>query len=254
MLAVSIVNPPRCYLEISCQESCGNMLQQQLSSLLVSYSSSFPFVTVREPDNLLNDANISDSPATKTRRMEPGNQSSTPAVGIMLMYSQKAQQNASRILQSVKESKEWEVLGLPKAIADYDEIFFFNKVCNGPLWAVKSLSPFSGVRIFLFVNKNLDQVEAFYSLITGKTALAYNKIEEGLSCRTFPLSKQLELQLVSHPSLYSKQLQNVALCFEVSDINKMCSEIAGGIRNVGEGHWQVKDPEGNVVILHSLLK
>lgn len=186
--------------------------------------------------------------------MEPENQALTPGIGLMLMFSQKAQQNTHRILHSVNESQDWEVVNLPKEITDCDETFFENKSFGGPLWAIKSMSPFSGVRIILFVNKNLDQVEAFYSLITGKKALAYNKIEEGLSSRTFPLSKQLELHLVSHPSLHSKKLHNVALCFGINDINKLCSEIAGGIRNLGEDHWQVKDPDGNIVILYSLLK
>lgn len=249
------MNPPRCYLEISCRESCGKLLQEQVSSLLVPYSSSFPFISIREPDNLLDVTNnITDSPASKARKMEPENQPLLPAIGLMLMFSQKAQHNAHRILLSVKESRDWEEVNLPKEIIDCDETFFLNKGFGGPLWAVKSLSPFSGVRIFLFVNNNLDQVEAFYSLITGKKALAYNKIEEGLSCRTFPLSKQLELHLVSHPSLHSKQLPNVALCFGVNDVNKLYSEIAGGIRNVREEHWLVKDPDGNLVVLHTLLK
>lgn len=170
----------------------------------------------------------------------------SPALGVMLMFTQRAQKNSESCLNVIKgNSRDWEQVNMPQAISDGDEVYFKAANNDGPLFAVKKLSPCPGVRILLFVNKDMDEVERFYTLITGKTPLAYNKIEEGLSYRKFPLSDKLELQLISHPSLKSQPVKNTALCFMMNDVNKMCSEIPGGVRNIGEGHWQVKDPEGD---------
>lgn len=247
--------PPPCYIEIAVPAGEGASLKGTLTSLLVSHQSVFPFLCVREPEHKFsNGESPTNSPASKTRRVENGGLT-MPAVGMMLMYTQRAQRNSARCLNTVKSSSmEWEEVKVPPAVSEPDEVYFKAANIDGPLFAVKKLSPCPGVRIILFVNKDMDEVERFYTLITGKTSLAYNKIEEGLSYRKFPLSDKLELQLVSHPSLKSQPVKNTALCFMMNDVNKMCSEIPGGVRNIGEGHWQVKDPEGNVLILYSLLK
>lgn len=254
-LAVSLIIPPPCYIEIAVPTGEGTSLRGILSSLLVSHQSVFPFLCIREPEHkFTNGESPTNSPASKTRRIENGGRI-TPAVGMMLMYTQRAQRNSERCLNAIKTSPtDWEEVSLSPAISEGDEVYFKTGNIEGPLFAVKKLSPCPGVRIILFVNKDMDEVERFYSLITGKTPLAYNKIEEGLSYRKFPLSDKLELQLVSHPSLKSQPLKNTALCFMMNDVNKMCSEIPGGVRNIGEGHWQVKDPEGNAIVLYSLLK
>lgn len=253
--AVSLIIPPPCYIEIAVPTGEGTSLRGILSSLLVSHQSVFPFLCIREPEHkFTNGESPTNSPASKTRRIENGGRI-TPAVGMMLMYTQRAQRNSERCLNAIKTSPtDWEEVSLSPAISEGDEVYFKTGNIEGPLFAVKKLSPCPGVRIILFVNKDMDEVERFYSLITGKTPLAYNKIEEGLSYRKFPLSDKLELQLVCHPSLKSQPLKNTALCFMMNDVNKMCSEIPGGVRNIGEGHWQVKDPEGNAIVLYSLLK
>ena len=254
-LDVSLTVPPPCYIEIAVPNGEGSSLKGTLTSLLVSHQSVFPFVCVREPEHkFTNGGSPTNSPASKTRRIDNGSQTS-PAVGMMLMFTQRAQKNSERCLNVVKSSStDWEKVKVPQAISEGDEVFFKAASIDGPLFAVKKLSPRPGVRILLFVNTDMDEMEKFYTFITGKTSLAYNKIEEGLSYRKFPLSDKLELQLVSHPSLKSHTVKNTALCFMMDDVNQMCSEIPGGVRNIGEGHWQVKDPEGNAVILYSLLK
>jgi len=254
-LAVCLTVPPPCYIEIATAAGEGTSFKETLSSLLISHRSIFPFLCVREPEHkFTNGASPTNSPASKTRRMDNGSLTS-PALGVMLMFTQRAQKNSESCLNVVKgNSRDWEQVNMPQAISDGDEVYFKAANNDGPLFAVKKLSPCPGVRILIFVNKDMDEVERFYTLITGKTPMAYNKIEEGLTKRTFPLSNKLELQLISHPSLKSQPVKNTALCFMMNDVNKMCSEIPGGVRNIGEGHWQVKDPEGNAVILYSLLK
>ncbi|XP_068695350.1 uncharacterized protein [Montipora foliosa] len=255
--AVSLIIPPPCYIEIAVSTGDGASLKATLTTLLVSHQSVFPFLYVREPEYKFSNGDTdspTNSPASKTRRIDNGN-SVIPSVGIMLMYTQRAQSNSERCLGVVKSNtSQWQKVNVPQAIFEGDEVYFKATNNDGPLFAVKKLSPCPGVRIIIFVNKNMDEVERFYSLITGKPSLAYNKIEEGLSYRKFPLSDKLELQLVSHPSVKSHPVKNSALCFMMNDVNKMCSEIPGGVRNIGEGHWQVKDPEGNTLILYSLLK
>lgn len=252
---MSLIIPPSCYIEIAVPAGEGVSLKETLSSLLISYRSTFPFLCIREPEHkFTNGASPTNSPASKTRRMDNGGVTS-PALGVMLMFTQRAQKNSESCVNVVKGSpRDWEQVNMPQAISEEDEVYFKASNNDGPVFAVKKLSPCPGVRILIFVNKDMDEVEKFYSLITGKTPLAYNKIEEGLSYRKFPLSEKLELQLVSHPSLKSHPVKNTALCFMMNDVNRMCSEIPGGVRNIGEGHWQVKDPEGNAVILYSLLK
>ena len=253
--AVSLLTPPPCYIEVSSPAATSATLQANLSSLLVSYCSTFPFIMVREPVQNITNGSPTNSPASKTRRLAKDGEVSVPSVGLMLMYSHRATKNAGRLLDLVQEDPaSWEKMEMPREISEGDEVYFKASTYEGPLLAVKKFSPFSGIRIMLHVNKNMEEVERFYTLITGKTPLAYNKIEEGLSYRTFPLSSTLELKLVSHPALKSHPLKSVSLCFMMNDVNKMCSEIPGGVRNIGEGHWQVKDPEGNSVILYSLLK
>lgn len=255
LLAVSLATPPPCYIEMAVPTGEGPVLKGTLTSLLVPHQSVFPFVCVREPEHkFTNGGSPSNSPASKTRRIDDHGLTS-PAVGIMLMFTQRAQKNSDRCLDVVKSSStDWEEVKVPQAISEGDEVYFKTANVDGPLFAVKRLSPCPGVRILLYVNNNMDEMEKFYTLITGKTPLAYNKIEEGLSYRKFPLSDKLELELVLHPSLKSHTVKNTALCFMMNGVNKMCSEIPGGVRNIGEGHWQVKDPQGNAVILYSLLK
>lgn len=257
--AVSLIIPPPCFIEIAMPTDEGSNLKETLSSLLVSHHSTFPFLSVREPEHKFNNGSSpSNSPASKTRRVDNGGLTK-PAVGVMLMFTQRAEKNSESCLSVVRgNSKEWEQVNVPQGIAEGpgDEVYFKAANREGPVFAVKKLSPGSGVRIILFVNKDIDEVEHFYHLITGKQPLHLNKIEEGLSTRTFPLSPKLELQLVCHPALTSHPVKNAALCFMLkgNDVNEMCSEIPGGLRNIGEGHWQGKDPEGNAVILYSLLK
>ena len=240
---------------MACPAGQGDFLRESLTSLFVSKSSVFPFLSIREPEHKFADrVSPSNSPATKTRRVVD-DEVMLPAVGIMLLFTQRAQRNSEGCVNAMKgNAKDWDQVKLPQEISEKDEVYFKATTLHGPLIAVKKLAPCSGVRIILFVNRDMAEVERFYSLITGKSPLAYNKIEEGLSCRNFPLSEKLEFQLISHPSLRSHPVKNVALCFMMNDVNKMCSEIPGGVRNIGEGHWQVKDPEGNCVILYSLLK
>lgn len=254
--AISLITPPPCYIEIAVPTGDGVQLKETLTSLLVSHRSVFPFLCVREPEynKFCNGDSPTNSPASKTRRIDDGGLV-MPSVGIMLMYTKQAQRNSERCLNVVKSNpSEWQEVDIPQAISEEDEVYFKAANNEGPLFAVKKLSPCPGVRIVIFVNRDMDEVEKFYSMITGKTSLAYNKIEEGLSYRKFPLSEKLELQLVSHPSVKSHPVKNSALCFMMNDVNKMCSEIPGGVRNIGEGHWQVKDPEGNILVLYSLLK
>lgn len=252
---MSLTIPPPCYIEIAVPAGEGTSLKGTLSSLLVSHQSVFPFLCVREPEHkFTNGGSPTNSPASKTRRIDNGGVT-TAAVGMMLMFTQRAQRNSERCLNAVKSSSvDWEEVKVPQEVSEGDEVYFKAANIDGPLFAVKKLSPCPGVRILLFVNKDMDEMERFYTLITGKTSLAYNKIVEGLSYRKFPLSDKLELQLISHPSVKSHPVKNTALCFMMDDVNKMCSEIPGGVRNIGEGHWQVKDPEENAIILYSLLK
>ena len=103
-----------------------------------------------------------------------------PSVGIMLMYTKQAQRNSEMCLNVVKSNpSEWQEVNIPQAISEEDEVYFKAANNEGPLFAVKKLSPCPGVRIVIFVNRDMDEVERFYSMITGKTSLAYNKIEEG---------------------------------------------------------------------------
>ncbi|XP_032234594.2 uncharacterized protein LOC5509774 [Nematostella vectensis] len=254
--AIMIVDPPHCYIELSCDHPDGAKLQREMSSLLVPYCSKFPFLTIREPLQKVNGSSPTNSPASKQRRLaDSHDQQTVPAIGIMLMFAQTAKRNADKALKAMRAHPTLKQAKLPKEITEEDEVHFkLSSESNGLLLSLKQSSPFAGVRITVIVNKNLEQVERFYSLITGKTPLAYNKIEEGLSCRTYPLSRKLELQLVSHPQVKSHQVQHIALCFAVEDMNQMCSEIPGGVRNIGEGHWHVTDPDGNSVILYSLLQ
>lgn len=172
----------------------------------------------------------------------------------MMMFTSKAQKNADKFLERIQSSGEWREVTMPPPITEEDELYFDLSNKSELLLAVKQGSPFAGIKITIFVNNNLEEMERFYSSITGKSPLAYNKIEEGLSLRTYPLSSKLELQLVLHPLVKCRHVSNVALCFTVDDINNLLSEIPGGVRNIGEDHWHVTDPDGNSVILYSLLK
>lgn len=220
----------------------------------MSFCSKFPFITVREPEQNFTNGSPSNSPASKTRRLQQDGQLTLPSVGLMLMYSQRATRNADKLLSSIQEDSNWERVNVPKEVSEGDEVYFKASDSDGPLLAVKKFSPFTGIRLMLNVNESMEQVESFYTSITKKAPLAYNKIEEGLRYRTFPLSSSLELKLVSHPSLKSHALKNVSLCFAMNNVDNICSEFPGGVRNIGDGHWQVKDPEGNSVILYSLSK
>ena len=126
----------------------GPALKGTLTSLLVPHQSVFPFVCIREPEHkFTNGGSPSNSPASKTRRIDDHGLTS-PAVGIMLMFTQRAQKNSDRCLDVVKSSStDWEEVKVPQAISEGDEVYFKTANVDGPLFAVKRLSPCPGVHI-----------------------------------------------------------------------------------------------------------
>ncbi|KXJ29642.1 hypothetical protein AC249_AIPGENE18514 [Exaiptasia diaphana] len=255
ILTVSIVNPKPCYLELSGSSDEGQQLSDKLSAILVTFSSKFSYLSLREPiQKGGNGTSPSTSPQVKSRKLDLEGVSSVPAFGMMMIFTARAQKNADTLLGRIKSSSEWKEITMPKQISEEDELHFDLSNKSEVLFSVKQGSPFAGIKVTVFVNENFEEMERFYSLITGKSPLAYNKIEEGLCLRTYSLSSKLELQLVLHPTVESHNSSNVALCFAVEDITKLLSEIPGGVRNIGEDQWQLTDPDGNSVILYSLLK
>jgi hypothetical protein len=147
---------------------------------------------------------------------------------------------------------EWKELHLPKEFSENGEVYFKFSSIPGMLISVQQGSPLAGIKMLLIVNTNFDEMEKFYTCLTGKLPLPFDNIKEGFRYRKYSLSRKLELQLVLHPKLKSHQVQNVNLCFAIDD--KSMSGIPGDRCNIGEKHWQVMDPDGNSVILYSLLR
>lgn len=251
---MSIVNPKPCYIELSGSLDDCQYFSEKLSSLLVTFASKFSYLSLREPIQRGNGSSPNSSPQSKARKLEPEFSSTVPAFSMQMMFTSKAQKNADKVLDRIRCSEDWSQVTMPQALVEDDENYFNLTDKSNLLLAVKQGSHFPGLKISIFVNNNFDEMEQFYSIITGKNPIAYNKIEEGLSLRIFSLSSKLELQLILHPSVKSRHVSNVALCFSVEDINKLLSQIPGGVRNITEDHWHLTDPDGNSVILYSLLK
>lgn len=241
------MNPYPCYLEISCSTSDGPKLQANLSSFFVSYCSKFSWIAIRE---------TTQKPISSTSPTDvPQTDDIVPAISMKLMFMAKAQRNALKFMQAIKMAgKDWEECSLPKEFCENGEIFYKFSKTPGMSLSIQQGSPFAGIKIMLFVNRNLEEMEKFYSFITGKSPLVVNKMKEGIKYRTYSLSKNLELQLVLHPRLKPLHSQSVSLCISINNIDKILPGIPGDVCNVGDRHWQVTDPEGNSVLLYSVLR
>lgn len=248
------MNPKPCFIELSGSSDDCHSLTDKLSSLLVTFSSKFPYLTLREPTQRGNGGSPDSSPQSKARKLESECSSRVPSFSMQMIFTSKAKKNADKLLERITSSGDLNQVAMPQALVEEDERYFGLTDKSELLVAIKQESPFPGLKIAIFVNNNFGEMERFYTIITGKNPLAYNKIEEGLSLRIFSLSSKLELQLILHPSIKSRHVGHVALCFAVEDISKLLSEIRGGVRNIGEDHWHVTDPDGNSVILYSSLK
>ncbi|XP_031567081.1 uncharacterized protein LOC116302031 [Actinia tenebrosa] len=241
---ISVMNPLPFYLEVSCSTSDGPKLQADLSSFFVSYCSNFSCIALKETAQK---AIYSTSPTDF-----PQTDEIVPAISMMFMFMAKAQRNAQKFIQAMEiAGKDWEEFSMPKEFCENGEVFLKFSNTPGVSLSVKQGSPFAGIKIMLFVSKKFEEMETFYSFITGKSPLVVDRMEEGIRYRTYSLSRKLELQLVLHPRLKPLHSKNVNLCFSINNIDNILSGFSGDVCNVGESHWQVKDPEGNSVILYS---
>ncbi|XP_070532510.1 uncharacterized protein [Ptychodera flava] len=241
-----LTNPPRCFVEIQLPMHDGDKIRTSMLPIITPFSSAFTHVTIREMADTHQGHDNSDetTPPAKHRRVDR----SIPSIAVTMMFTGQMQKRA---LKSAKclASAPWELFSLPDSVikvVDYDTQYFNNTEDDMPLWAVKTGCPMAGVRISLFVREriNFDIMDQFYRNITGVTPFERDLNNSEVRYATFTLSPKAEFTLVHYPGVNPQPLDNLSLYFCVENQSK-----AIGAEKISDDHWQLKDIEGNKVIL-----
>ncbi|XP_077986867.1 uncharacterized protein LOC144441190 [Glandiceps talaboti] len=242
-----ITNPPRCSAEIEVPMHAGDVLRTSMLPIVMPFSSAFTHVTIREKGN---DAQFPHSnsddhiPPSKHRKLDR----SVPSLAVTMMFTGHMQKRAIKSTKCLA-STPWELFTLPDPVTkvvDYDTQYFSNMEVDMPLWAVKTGCPMAGVRISLFVRDsvNFDIMDQFYRNITGLTPFERDLNNSEVRYATFTLSQKAEFTLVYYPGVVPEAQDNLSLYFRIDNQSK-----AIGAEKVSDDHWQLRDIEGNRVIL-----
>ncbi|XP_002735384.1 uncharacterized protein LOC100374528 [Saccoglossus kowalevskii] len=240
-----LTNPPRCMVEIEMPINTGDLLRTSMIPIITPFSSALTHVTIRETGCDNNSDHSEDGmPPSKHRKVDR----SVPSVGVTMMFTGQMQRRAVKSAKCLA-SAPWEMYSLPEAVTkvvDYDTQYFHNVEQDMPMWAVKTGCPMSGIRMSLFVRErsNFDTMDQFYRNITGLTPFERDLNNSDVRYATFTLSPKAEFTLVHYPGVNARSLENVSLYFRVNSPSK-----AIGAEKVSDDHWQLKDFEGNRVVL-----
>ncbi|XP_033643568.1 uncharacterized protein LOC117303462 [Asterias rubens] len=229
-----LTNPPRCFVEIETLH--GTQTRDALKSFISYFSGAFQHASILEIQRLF--------PFTESLEGD------VPRLALTLMFSGKAQSRATEVVK-VLSGDPWVPFSLPDAVASElsdDTAYFKHTKLPLPLWGVKTGANTSGVRVTLFVKDSLSfqSMDSFYSKVTGVTPLQQNGDNTAKSS-TFPLSPRLEFSLAFYQGVVPQTSQNQLLYFQTN-------ESAIGAEKLAEDHWQLKDPEDNLVVLFTTMK
>lgn len=238
-LAAILTNPPRCYVEVKTPNPHGTMTQRTLIPFISLFSGAFTHIEVHE----------TDQPSVNSGT----NGGAIPSVGVILMFGGHAQSRAVAAME-VMSSKPWHMEKLPEEIAkevDYDTNLYVHSEMNLPLLGIRTGVPMSGVRLLLLVKDpaSFESMEQFYCNITGVAPLRQKLVNGSIRYSTFSLSSRAEFTLASYAGVIPKTKDGISLHFQIRNTNK-----AIGAEKLSEDHWQLRDPEGNAVVLFTTMK
>ncbi|XP_072046171.1 LOW QUALITY PROTEIN: uncharacterized protein [Amphiura filiformis] len=234
-----LTNPPRCYVEIKAPNPQGTLTQRTLIPFISLFSGAFTHVSVHE---------------TELPPSNPGTIQSIPINWCRTHVRPATHESRAVAAMEVMSSKPWRLEKLPEEIAkevDFDTNLYVHSEMNLPLWGILTGVPMSGVRLMLLVKDaaNFESMEQFYCNITGVAPLRQKLCNGSIRYSTFSLSPRAEFTLVSYAGVIPETKEDIALHFQIRNTNK-----AIGAQKLSEDHWQLRDPEGNVVVLFTTMK
>ena len=237
--AAILTNPPRCFAEIKTPIAQGTITQRTLIPFISLFSGAFTHASIHETDQ----TSVGDDDL----------RGSIPSIGIILMFSGHSQSRAVAAMD-VMSSKPWQLEKLPEEVAkevDFDTNLYTHTGMNLPMWGIRTGVPMSGVRLMLLVKDpaSYETMEQFYCNILGVAPLRQKLADGNIRYSTYSLSSRAEFTLTCYSGLISQISQNVALHFQIRNTNK-----AIGAEKLSEDHWQLRDPEGNAVVLFTTMK
>lgn len=233
VVALCADTSPRCLVEISTPESTGEALQRELSCLLVSFCGSFKYLRLHDGD-------------------EPDMKPSHPCVSITLLFSKRTPRNAKKFHALLSEKNTpWSRYERPEAVRVPHEQLFLSKNHSSPLLGIISGNHIPGIRISVMFSSMKDEVINFYSVLTGVSPVLTGASSDnnGTSYITYPIARNLELQLIYNSSIRTDPSSNVAICIRIQDHEKISTSLHLRLTSSDEGHWETRDPVGNRVLL-----
>lgn len=205
-------------------------IQRALSTVLVTFCSSFKYLRLREgPESDLKPTN--------------------PSVSLTLLFSKRAQRNAEKLNAILSEHDSPCVsYQRPDVVRVPFEQLFSLKNHSTPLLGLISGYDVPGVRITVMFSTKKDEMAEFYRILTGKDPVCRSD-EVETTYMIYPIATRLELQLIYNSTIRADPSSNVGICVRITDHEKLASTLCQPLTCVDTGHWETCDPVGNRIIL-----
>ena len=230
-------------------------LQACLTDVVLPFSSAFSFTLLHETLTVAsgNNSHVNnhDDETSPTKRQKV--ETLTPSLCLTMLFDGSNQGHAQRALKHLNRSP-WQPVKLSDEVSkviDAGLEYFINKDYSTSMWGIKTGCPQAGVQLVVFVDalEKFTPMEEFYKMITGLEPFRRDITGSDVRYSVYALSQRAELVLAHYPALSPGRPQHCALAVQVNNTNHIPGTVA-----VDTDRWQVYDPEGNKVILYSVLK
>ena len=227
---MSFVQLPSCFVELLTSMSNAESIQRALSTVLVTFCSSFKYLRLREGAE-------SD--------LKPTN----PSVSLTLLFSKRAQRNAEKLNAILSEHESPYVRYQPPDVVrvPFEQLFLL-KNHSTPLLGLISGNDVPGVRITVMFSTKKDEMTDFYRILTGKDPVCRSDQAE-TTYMIYPIATRLELQLIYNPTINADPSRNMGICVRITDHEKLSTALRQPLTCIDTGHWETCDPVGNRIKL-----
>lgn len=211
-------------------KSIGEAIQQELSSVLVTFCGSFKYLRLHDAE-------------------QPDQKPSNPSVSLTLLFSKRAQENAVKLNALLSdEQAPWIEYQPPEVVRVPFEQRFVLKKHPALLLGLITANDIPGIRISVTFSAKKQEMLQFYRVLTGKNPVCRTE-RTGTAYIIYPIAKNLELQLIYNPTVHTDTPSNIAVCIRIVDPEKISTALAQPLTFIDDGYWETSDPVGNRIRL-----